>query len=313
MIYVLLITGLIMLLAGGEGLVRGSVSLSERMGLSKAFVGIAVIGFGTSMPEMVVSIEAALIDRPGIAVGNIIGSNIANVFLILGTAALIKTQVTTSKILWRDGLFLVFATILVTASLHFMDLGVTAGVAMLVLFIAFLWHVYRTEKAIGPDEPEDLPHMRAGRRRQLITSALLSLAGVVALAYGASLFVDSAAKIAANWGVPPAIIGLSVVAIGTSLPELVAGGMAAWRGQTELVVGNIIGSNIFNLMLVLGTTALFTPISLSDVPVKIDLWVMVGATALLIFGLSTRLRLDRWEAVLFLSLYAGYCVRLATA
>lgn len=313
MVYVLLVTGLIMLLAGGEGLVRGSVTLSERMGLSKAFVGIAVIGFGTSMPEMVVSIQAALIDRPGIAVGNVIGSNIANIFLILGTAALIKTQVTTSKILWRDGLFLVFATLLVTAGLHLIQLNTLTGVVMLVIFVGFLFHCYRTEKDIGPEKPEDLPGMRASRVRQMVTAGLLSLAGVAALSYGASLFVDSAAKIATGLGVSPTVIGLSVVAIGTSLPELVAGGMAAWRGQTELVVGNIIGSNIFNLMLVLGVTSLFTPISLADVPVKVDLWVMVGATALLIFGLSTRLRLDRWEAILFLSLYAGYCVRLASA
>ncbi len=313
MVYVLLVTGLIMLLAGGEGLVRGSVTLSERLGLSKAFIGIAVIGFGTSMPEMVVSIESALIGRPGIAVGNVIGSNIANIFLILGTAALIKTQVTTSKILWRDGLFLVFATILVTAGLHLTELNAITGVVMLVIFAGFLFHCFRTEQDIGPDKPEDLPHMRASRVRQMVTAGLLTLAGVGALSFGASLFVDSAAKIATGLGVSPAVIGLSVVAIGTSLPELVAGGMAAWRGQTELVVGNIIGSNIFNLMLVLGATSLFTPISLADVPVKVDLWVMVGATALLIFGLSTRLRLDRWEAVLFLSLYAGYCVRLASA
>lgn len=313
MVYLLLIAGLILLIAGGEGLVRGSVTLSERMGLSKAFIGIAVIGFGTSMPEMVVSVEAAMIGRPGIAVGNVIGSNIANIFLILGTAALIRPQVTSSKILWRDGLFLVFSTILIVAGLHLITFNVYSGVAMLLMFVAFLRHCYRTEQDIGPEKTDDLPDLKSERKQQFLVAAVLSVGGIAALAFGASLFVGSAAEIAASLGVPPAIIGLSVVAIGTSLPELVAGGMAAWRGQTELVVGNIIGSNIFNLMLVLGTTSLFTPISLSDVAVTVDLWVMLGATALLIFGLSTRLRLDRWEAILFLSFYAAYCVRLASA
>ncbi len=312
MVYLLLVAGLAMLLAGGEGLVRGSVALSERLGLSKAFIGIAVIGFGTSMPELVVSVQAAWIERPGIAVGNVIGSNIANILLILGVAALIHPQVTTSKILKRDGLFIVFASILVVAVLHVRPLDMATGVAMLILFAGFLVHCYRTEQDLGPDIPDNLPDMEPPKRHALTLAAMLSVAGTIALAVGADLFVGSASKIATDWGVPPAIIGLSVVAIGTSLPELVAGGMAAWRGQTELVVGNIIGSSIFNLLLVLGVTSILSPISLDQIPVQVDLWVMLGATALLIMGLFTKLRLDRWEAALFLSLYGAYCVRLAT-
>lgn len=312
MVYALLIVGLVMLIIGGEGLVRGSVTLAERLGLSKAFVGIAVIGFGTSMPEMVVSVEAAWIDRPGIAVGNVIGSNIANILLILGVSALIRPQVTTSKILWRDGLFLAFSTISIVAALQLLTLSRLEASVMLALFVAFLFHCYRTEKDIGPDKPEHLPELRSSRRRQIMVAIGFSVAGMIALATGAGLFVGSAAKIASAWGVPPSIIGLSVVAIGTSLPELVASGMAAWRGQTELVVGNIIGSNIFNLLLVLGVTGLLTPVSLADVPVRVDLWVMLGATMLLIMGLSTRLKLDRWEAAIFLGCYGVYCIRLAS-
>ena len=311
-VYLTLIAGLLLLIAGGEGLIRGALALAERLGLSKAFVGIVVIGFGTSVPELVVSLKAATIGAPGIALGNVIGSNIANIFLILGIAALIQPQVATGRVLKRDGLFLGVATVLVVAALLLVPFGTLAGALMLGSFGIFLIHCYRTEKVVE-DDASDPPLAEPSRQKKILIAIGVSVAGIAGLAYGASLFVESARFLAEAWGVPPAIVGLSVVAVGTSLPELVAAMVAAYRRQAELVVGNIIGSNLFNLLLILGSTVIITPLSADAFGMKVDLWVMLGATALLMLGLGTRMRLDRWEGAVFLIFYAAYGVRLMGA
>ncbi len=309
-VYLTLIAGLLLLIAGGEGLIRGAVALAERLGLSKAFVGIVVIGFGTSLPELLVSVRAATVGVPGIALGNVVGSNIANVLLILGIAALIRPQRVTGQVLRRDGSFLGVATLVMTAALLWLPLGALAGALMIGAFALFIGHCYRTEQVVAHDS-DDPPLPEADGARKLAIAILMSAAGIVGLAYGAALFVESATTLAEDFGVPEAIVGLSVVAVGTSLPELVAAIVAAYRRQTELVVGNIIGSNLFNLLLILGATLLITPITAADVGVRVDLVIMLGATALLMVGLITRRRLERWEGAVFLALYAGYCVRLA--
>ncbi len=308
-VYLTLIAGLILLIVGGEGLIRGAVALAERLGLSRAFVGIVVIGFGTSLPELLVSIKSALIGTPAIAVGNVVGSNIANILLILGVAALIRPQLATGKVLKRDGAFLGVATVVMTAALLKLPLGALAGGLMVGAFVLFIGHCYRTEKVVE-DDAADPPLPESVRQKKLLMAVAMSVVGIAGLGYGASLFVESAKTLAEAWGVPPAIVGLSVVAIGTSLPELVAAIVASYRRQTELVIGNVIGSNLFNLLLILGSTLLLTPLSAAEIGLTVDLWVMLGATALLMLGLTTQLRLDRWEGAVFLAFYAAYAVRL---
>lgn len=307
-----MIGGLALLVVGGEGLVRGALRLSERLGLSRSLIGIVVIGFGTSMPELVVSIEAAMDGLAGIAVGNVLGSNIANILLVLGLAGLVRPQVVCERVLYRDGLFLLAVTAGMAALLLFSDsIGRLASALMLLVFGAFLVYSYRIDEQQQPAvEPnaEAAPHRQ---RAPLIPSLVMAIAGVMALAWGAQLFVGSAAAIASAWGVSTTVIGLSIVAIGTSLPELVASLVAARKGETELAVGNIIGSNLFNLLLILGAGAMVAPLSIASLEIGFDVWAMMVATVLLLLGLATGLKVDRREAAVFVLLYVVYGIRLA--
>ena len=308
-----MVGGLVLLIVGGEGLVRGALRLSERLGLSRSFIGIVVIGFGTSMPELVVSIEAAMDGLAGIAVGNVVGSNIANILLVLGLAGLVRPQVVCERVLYRDGLFLLGVTAGMAALLLLSDtIGRTASAAMLGVFGAFLVYSYRIDEQLQPPDIADTPatpHVR----RPILIPILMAVAGVIGLAWGAQLFVGSAAAIATAWGVSTTVIGLSIVAIGTSLPELVASVVAARKGETELVVGNIIGSNLFNLLLILGVGAMVSPLSLATLNLTFDVWAMLFATVVLLIGLATGLKVDRREAGIFVVLYIGYGMHLAMA
>lgn len=310
MLYLSLIAGLVLLIIGGEGLVRGAVNLSHRLGVSKAFIGVAVIGFGTSMPEMVVSVEAALADLPGIAAGNVVGSNIANILLILGLSALVSPQLIATRVLYRDGIFLLFVTFIVSLAISFMTFSRIQGLALIGVFAIFMVYSYFVERAAGHDlesgDPQGL-----GKPPRLFFNGLLSLIGIAGLAIGADLFVDAATQIALAWGVRPSIIGLSVVALGTSMPELVASLVAAYRKQSELVVGNIIGSNLFNLLLILGTAVTISPLSLANQPIGPDIWIMSFATLALFFCLRTGYKLDRQEGLVFTIAYGFYALYLA--
>lgn len=308
-----MVGGLVLLVIGGEGLVRGALRLSERLGLSRSLIGIVVIGFGTSMPELVVSIEAAMDGLAGIAVGNVVGSNIANVLLVLGLAGLVRPQVVCERVLYRDGLFLMVVTAGMAALLLLSDtIGRVASATMLAIFGAFLVYSYRIDEQLQPPEDADAkPPSRP--RRPILIPILMAVAGVIGLAWGAQLFVGSAAAIATTWGVSTTVIGLSIVAVGTSLPELVASLVAARKGETELAVGNIIGSNLFNLLLILGAGAMVSPLSLAALNVTFDVWAMLIATVLLLIGLATGLKVDRREAGIFVALYIAYGAHLAMA
>jgi K+-dependent Na+/Ca+ exchanger related-protein len=313
MIALSLAFGLVLLVVGGELLVRGGVAAAQSLRISPLLVGLTVVAFGTSAPELVASVTAALKGSPGIAVGNVVGSNICNILLVLGGAAILVPLVTRRQAFVRDGCVLLASTLAVIAAALFGDLTRLTGALFVVGLAAFIVYCYRTERqhpattAVGGHEPEP---SRLTRHPPL--AILVICIGLVGLALGAGLLVDAAVTIARGLGVSDVIIGLTVVAVGTSLPEIATTIIAAWRGQADVALGNVVGSNIFNSLGILGVTALVHPIAVPAEIVHLDVWVMLAATLALIVFTVTRWRVERWEGLLLLGGYLAYVAYLVS-
>jgi cation:H+ antiporter len=299
-----LLSGLALLLAGGEILVRGAVALATRLRLPMAVVGAVVLGFGTSMPELLTSVSAALSGAPGIALGNVMGSNIANILLILGLTALIA-PVPGDSADTEDRLWLVLATglgglVVLTGAV----VGRLDGALLLLALGIYLWR--QLSRDVAMEAVPDLPGAGPGR------IALLLGLGLGALIGGAWLLVTGAVGLARAVGISETVIGLTIVAVGTSLPELATSAVAARRGESGLALGNILGSNVFNILAILGLTAAIAPI-----PVPVDLSVVdlaaVGASAALLLAVLLSGRIGRPAGATFLAFYAGYLGWLAVA
>ncbi len=263
--YLLFFVGLAILVAGGELLVRGASAIARAFHLSPLLIGLTIVGFGTSAPELIVSVQAALADQPGIAIGNVIGSNISNLLLILGVSALIAPLVIPGRKLWRDLGFMLAATTLVWIMLRDGQITRFDGLILVAGLAAFL----TTAFIAGSGHPPEPGHETFGPnwRPWVMTGA-----GLVGLIIGARLLVDSATTIARDFGISEAVIGLTIVAVGTSLPEMATSVIAAFRKHTEIAVGNIVGSNVFNLFGILGITALIAPIPAEERFAAIDMW-----------------------------------------
>ncbi|WP_338610006.1 calcium/sodium antiporter [Pelagibacterium nitratireducens] len=311
MVYLLLIVGLILLVAGGEGFVRGSVAIAEKLGMSSLLIGLTLVGFGTSLPELVTSVQAALDGAPGIAVGNVVGSNIANILLILGITALIFPIAVDKAILRRDGSVLVVASLAALAIVMIGTLGRIAGVVLIAMLLAYVLFSYFADRKAQAGQTVVAEIEATGGHQPVWLSIVFVIGGLALTVFGARLLVSSAVEIATALGVSETIIGLTVVAIGTSLPELVTSIIAALRRHTDLALGNIIGSNIFNVLFILGVTALIQPIPVPPEIIGFDIWVMLGATALLLGFSYTQREIVRWEGGVLLALYAGYIGWLA--
>lgn len=306
MVYLLLVIGLILLVAGGEGFVRGAVAIAEKLGMSPLLIGLTLVGFGTSLPELVTSVQAALDGAPGIAMGNVIGSNIANILLILGITALIYPIAVDKAVLRRDGSVLVLASLAALAIVLIGTLGRIAGLILVALLIAYIVFSYFADRRAQASPGVAAEVEATGGKQSVVVSILFVIGGLALTVFGARILVSSAVEIATALGVSETIIGLTVVAIGTSLPELVTSIIAAIRRHTDLALGNIIGSNIFNVFSILGITALIQPIPVPGEIINLDIWVMLGATALLLGFSYTQREIVRWEGVVLLALYAGY-------
>lgn len=260
-----ILAGLGLLFAGGEALVRGSVALAERLGLSKMVIGLTIVGFGTSAPELLVSVQAALSGNPEIALGNVVGSNIANILLIIGVGALILPIAGWQRSAVREALV---ASLVALALLGFMQgglLGRAEGGALLLALAVYLGATFWLERqgeATGHFDHE-AEERRALPAKSPWLSLLLVVGGIAALVFGADLLVDGATTIARSFGVSDAVIGLTLVAVGTSLPELATSIVAAIRRHSDVVVGNVLGSNIFNVLAILGITAVIAPVEVS--------------------------------------------------
>lgn len=312
--FALLAVGLVILILGAEWLVKGASSIARKYGIPPLVIGLTVVAFGTSMPELSVNIYAAVSGATGLAIGNVVGSNIANILLVLGASAIIcSLSVKSSTVRWEIPLALLASMlVLVFGSDILLDEGVanvitrTDGIALLGLFAVFMFYIVALFRSdASPLEEEDetpLPPLRA---------FLYTVVGLVALTGGGRLLVDQAVSLATVMGLSEAVIGLTVVAIGTSLPELATSLVAAWRRQVDIAVGNVIGSNIFNIFLVLGVSSVIAPLPVREGFV-VDALVMIAATVFLFVALflGKRGHIDRWQGIVFILLYVGYVAYL---
>ena len=309
MTYLQLIIGLGLLLGSGEFLVRGSVGFARAVGLSPLFIGLTLVGFGTSAPELVASLIAAFRDAPGIAVGNVVGSNIANVMLILGIAALIAPMPVSRQVFHRDAVALAAISAVALAVVLLGSLTRLAGAVMVLLLLAYIYVSYVTERAGLDGEAqrhEDEAAMHAPVRDGAVRFLLIALAALVGVVIGARLLVDSAIVLAHQFGVPETVIGLTVVAVGTSLPELAVSAIAAFRGQGAVAVGNVVGSNIYNVLGILGLTALVHPLAVPPEIARFDIWVLLGSAAALLYFMIGGRTIGRVAGALLLAAYAAY-------
>ncbi len=304
------ILGLIGLVAGGELLVRGAVSAAKSLGISPLVIGLTLVGFGTSTPELVTSLQAAWTGSPGIAIGNVVGSNIGNILLILGLTAMFGAIAVNPASFKRDGAVLMAATVAALGFSLFGELGRIAGASLFAALIAYLAYTLWSERS-QPTEAQPVYEAEAelvgGSGKSISVSAFQALAGLAVTILGARLLVTGAVEMAQAAGISETLIGLTIVAIGTSLPELVTSIMAILRKQGDVAFGNIVGSNIFNILGILGVTALVQPLSVPPEILRLDIWVMLGATLLLLVFSRTGWRLGRLEGT---ALLAGYLIYL---
>jgi cation:H+ antiporter len=290
--------------------------MAARLGISPLLAGLTIVGFGTSTPELATSVQAALAGSPGIAIGNVVGSNIANILFILGLSAVILPLSVNPASFRRDSLAMGGSALLCTVAVLTGTIGPAAGAILLACLGGYLWWAYKSESASHDAEAVRHEHEAKDRPLPPSTGPLvlggMIVAGLVAAIFGAGWLVDGAVVLASAAGVSESVIGLTVVAVGTSLPELIACIVAVMRKHEDVALGNIVGSNIYNILGILGITSIIQPI---EVPAEIagfDIWVMLGATALLIVQLRSGWRLSRLEGALLVALYVGYSVLLAT-
>jgi cation:H+ antiporter len=294
LVYLFFAVGLGLLLLGGEWLVRGAVGLAKSLHIPPLIIGLTIVAFGTSAPELIVSLRAALGGNGGLSLGNVVGSNIANVLLVLGLPALLSPIICHGVGMRTNVSILVLATVLFMFMVSFGSLTRLDGiilVGVLIAFLVFQFFQARSQKEMqkqiaAAEEIDSAP------QNLLVTAAFL-VAGFVALPVAAELTVQSAVTIAEIWEVPDHIIGLTIVAIGTSLPELATAIMAARAKSTSVLLGSLIGSNFFNLAAILGITAIVVPIPASDHILDFDIWVMAGATLLLVLLATMRLTIGK--------------------
>lgn len=299
--------GLALLFFGGDFLVRGAVALAHRLGVSTLVIAITVVAFGTSLPELIVSLNAALQGAPSIAIGNVVGSNIANVLLVLGLPAIIAPLVSQRSI-GRDTAIMIGASLLFVALAFTGEFGWPHGMLFVVLLAAFLgyslWIATRDKEAADTYQ-EELDSFESDAKSALLLAGFI-VGGLVTLIVGSRMLVTGAVNIATALGVSEAVIGLTLVAFGTSLPELVTSLVAIIRRHGDVAIGNVLGSNLFNILGVMGITALVVPIPVPDQILRFDVWVMLAAAIVLLPFVLHWMRLGRTIGLLFLAAYIGY-------
>lgn len=301
----ILCLGLVILLVGGETLVRGAVAIASRLGIAPLVIGLTVVSFGTSAPELLVSVQAALNGSPELALGNVAGSNLVNISLILGITILIfpvKVAKPTIRIHWPMLMLASLLMVFILMDGEFSRLEGGLCLAILIIYVTYMLVQARKEGKAGDEDAQEKSSM------SLPLAVSLLVLGVIGLAYGADKTVEGSIALATRFGVSEKIIGLTILAFGTSLPELVASIMAALRKNPDISVGNLIGSNIFNILLILGVTSLVKPIVLNFKEFETDLWFMVAVSALMLPLILLGKKLGRWQGVVLLLAYASYLI-----
>lgn len=297
--WLLLIGGLIGLFIGGDALVRGAVGIARQLAMPPLLIGLTVVGFGTSMPELLVSVDAALSGVPDIAIGNIVGSNIGNILLIIGLSAIVWPMARVGGTITRDAAVMMAAALILIPVFWLGEIGRISGAALFAGLIVYLIWAYRHSRNTPPEGDE-------GATAPVWQSLLWLVFGLAALVLGARALVSGATSIARDFGLSEAFIGLTIVAIGTSLPELATSLIAAFRRQSAIAIGNIVGSNIFNVLGILGITAVITPIPVAERFLRFDLPVLIGVTAVLAALLLLRPAIGRLHGLVLLVGYVAY-------
>jgi cation:H+ antiporter len=295
--------GFVFLWLGAEALVNGASRIAHRLGISKVVIGLTLVAFGTSLPELLVCVTAAFRGTPDIALGNVVGSNIANVGLIIGVAAVIAPLVAGRPLRARDLPWAIVAALLVGAFALTGQFGRLAGLLMLALFTGYMVHLFRTETNGPAAQRTREPDPPAGG---VALEALMAVAGFAMLLIGAPLLVDGATAVARALGISELVIGLTMIAVGTSLPELATAVVASARRHPELILGNVVGSNIFNLLLVLAMTSVVFPVPVGAVALRQDIPVMIGFSLVLLAVCLGGRRVSRVEGGALLTLYLAY-------
>lgn len=304
--------GSVLLYAGGEGLVRGAGTMALRLGMSPFIIGITIVAFATSAPELAVSLQAALAGADDVAIGNVVGSNIANIGLILGICAVLRPVKIEARILSLDLPWLIFVSLLLVAFLNDGHISRPAGLVFLAGLGVFLYWNIQVARREQEDERVRLefegavPHVK----ESALMDWLFILGGLVALVAGGAAFVRGGVGLATALGVSPALIALTVIAIGTSLPELATSIVASLKGNDDIAVGNVIGSNFFNILAILGITAVLRPLDRGDITM-VDLVAMLMFALLLVPLIMVRQRIGRPEGLALLAAYVAYIAWLA--
>jgi len=310
--YVLMVVGFVLVIKGADLFVSGASALAKRLGVSELAIGLTVVAFGTSLPELAVNVTASVQGNVGITIGNILGSNIANILLILGISGVVFPLAVTKGTVWKEIPLSLLAALLVgiMANDRFIDRAATSaltridGLVLLCFFVIFLYYTASIARAVAGAEQVLAPGTAAPAR-----IGVLMVIGFVGLILGSRWVVSGAVKLATALGIRESVVGLTIVAVGTSLPELATSVAAAYRKNADIAIGNVVGSNIFNIFFILGTSALIRPIPFEP-RANLDIGVLLVASLLLFLCMFTGKKriLDRWEAVIFLGMYAAYIV-----
>lgn len=302
----LLIFGIVVVLKSADWLTNGAVGLATKLGISQIVIGLTIVAIGTSMPEFFVSIVSAIKGTPDLAVGNIVGSNIFNVLLIVGVAATVAPIAIQRATVRRDIPIAIVASIMQTFMMLDDNISRIDALILFAAFIAFIWITLRNSK-------NDANEKDASTEKVIPTwkSVLFIIFGLVGLVLGSNIFVDNASSLAHGWGISDAVIGLTIVAGGTSLPELATSAVAARKGDSGIAIGNVLGSNVFNILMILGLTGIISPMHIQNIT-YIDMAVMVISMALFWLFSFTKLRVERWEGCVLIACFLGYITWLVS-
>jgi cation:H+ antiporter len=311
--YILFVVGFVLLISGANLLVEGSASIAKKLNISSIVIGLTIVAFGTSAPELIVNIFASVQGNTEIAIGNILGSNIVNILLILGISAIIYPLATKENTVWKEIPLSLLAAILVGVMVNdllidggtFSGLTRIDGIVLIAFFIIFLYYTFGISKVSGENtdlEIKDMSYMK---------SSLYIVGGLLGLVFGGKWIVDGAIKIAEGFNVSQSLIGLTVVAIGTSLPELATSAVAAYKKQSDIAIGNVVGSNIFNIFWILGLSAVINPLPFSkDSVIDIIMTIVASLILFLIMFIGKKHTVERWQGVIMILIYIGYVAYL---
>ena len=311
--YILFVVGFVLLISGANLLVEGSASIAKKLNISSIVIGLTIVAFGTSAPELIVNIFASVQGNTEIAIGNILGSNIVNILLILGISAIIYPLATKENTVWKEIPLSLLAAILVGVMVNdllidggtFSGLTRIDGIVFIAFFIIFLYYTFGISKVSGENtdlEIKDMSYMK---------SSLYIVGGLLGLVIGGKWIVDGAIKIAEGFNVSQSLIGLTVVAIGTSLPELATSAVAAYKKQSDIAIGNVVGSNIFNIFWILGLSAVINPLPFSkDSIIDIIMTIVASLILFLIMFIGKKHTVERWQGVIMILIYIGYVAYL---